>query len=286
VVNVTESLFTMAMDVLEGYGRGAEVMELYAVRAAFGLKPSKSCFKFAMQACASDRNVDGALLVLRDAQACSLDSPSMYNMTVILADAKGRNEEAITVLLQPASSPEEAPVFPPKPSNMPPVWVTREIISNALIALTRNFSASFTEIVDGRLAASDAVRPFVSDLTDLLKYTVLDRKLYLFSASYPMANKLLLDSGDHVTLRALLNHTLYMQEVNSTRLYDFAVRSLARAAPVRTGLSTILLLMGDLCDAQYYDLASQLFIFGLNLVCVPLSEMAAMYKKNQHVPGR
>jgi len=141
------------MDVLEGYGRGAEVMELYAVRAAFGLKPSKSCFKFAMQACASDRNVDGALLVLRDAQACSLDSPSMYNMTVILADAKGRNEEAITVLLQPASSPEEAPVFPPKPSNMPPVWVTREIISNALIALTRNFSASFTDYGDRGWAA-------------------------------------------------------------------------------------------------------------------------------------
>ena len=61
----------------------------------------------------------------------------------------------------------------------------------------------FTEVVDGKLSPSEAIKPFVRDLTLVLRYTVYDKNLYLSATSYPMANKLLLDGGDYDTLRGI-----------------------------------------------------------------------------------
>jgi pentatricopeptide repeat protein len=140
------------------------------------------------------------------------------------------------------------------------LWTARRIISKALTSLTRGFNSIFTEVHDGRLRPNAANARFVSDLTALLCDSIHERygglrltpgnqprfnSGYLLPSCYPMANKLLLDSGDYSALRVLLNSTLYSQGsstggsgssyggnsisnsyVNSTRLYEFAIKSL------------------------------------------------------------
>jgi pentatricopeptide repeat protein len=72
-----------------------------------------------------------------------------------------------------------------------------------------------------------------------------------------------------------------MSDVNSTRLYDFAIRSLTRIVPLRIGLSIIILLISDLCDAQYYQIASNMFLLGLNRISLPLAEMK-LYRQHKY----
>ena len=66
-----------------------------------------------------------------------------------------------------------------------------------------------------------------------------------------------------------MNQTLFMSEVNSTRLYDFAVRSLVRLNPLSDGLSVILFLMEDLCLQGYFKLAVNIFNQGLHRLSSP-----------------
>jgi hypothetical protein len=52
-------------------------------------------------------------------------------------------------------------------------------------------------------------------------YTAENLEIYFASDAYPMAAKLLLEGGHYVSLRGLLNTTLYRDNFNYTRLYEF-----------------------------------------------------------------
>ena len=81
-----------------------------------------------------------------------------------------------------------------------------------------------------------------------------------------------------ICIIALLNHTLFMGEVNSTRLYDFAVRSLIRVNPLRDGLSVVLLLVEDLYQSEYNKLAVNIFNQGLHRIST-LPALSTVNKK-------
>ena len=146
----------------------------------------------------------------------------------------------------------------------PPAWLTRRVINNALTDLTAKFSEYFTEIKNGRLAPSRAAQSYVRDVTELLKETIHDRNVFLIPNAYPMANKLVLDAADWPTLRNLLNQTLYKAEVNSTRLYDFAVKVLVRDNPDRAALDTALGFVADVRAAGFEDYAAYIVIDVMN----------------------
>ena len=55
-----------------------------------------------------------------------------------------------------------------------------------------------------------------------------------------------------------------MAEVNSTRLYDFAARSLTRIQPIEAGLEVLLTLISDLCRTSYYRAAVGIFLQGVH----------------------
>ena len=147
---------------------------------------------------------------------------------------------------------------------LPPSWMTRRILSNALMDLTDNFSAYFTEIKNGRLAANKATQPFVKDVTELLRETIHDKSVFLLPSAYPMANKLVLDSGDTKTLQSLLNQTLCKREVNSTRLYDFALKVLVRENPTKESLDTVLGFVSDVYQYGYVEYAAYLLVDAMN----------------------
>jgi hypothetical protein len=207
----------------------------------------------------------------------------MFNSTLVLLDSIKRNDMAVKVLkdiVTMGASTEELssarsgslPLVGehesiPYHTNMtafssqsrmrlPPAWLTRRIISSALQNLTENFATYFTEVKNGRLSPSKYIRPFVSDTAEVLKQTVQDRNLYLAPSAYPMANKILLDCEDFETLQMLLNHTLYKVEVNSTRLYDFALKSLLKDSISERSIDLILSFIGDIVKAVGMPLAS------------------------------
>lgn len=202
VANRTDYLFTMTMDVLEASEGHAQVARVYEMMKSAGVPITKSALSFAMRAASRTADAEFALAVLSDAQVAGLDTSQIYNSTLAVCDKAHRHRDAIQVLLSifNASAPAA------QKARLPSVWITRRVISNALDALTKNFSSLFTKIIDGRLAPVEESRAYVREITTALKYTVRDRNLYLSSTGYPMANKLLLDAGDYDTLRGVVNN--------------------------------------------------------------------------------
>lgn len=74
-------------------------------------------------------------------------------------------------------------------------------------------------------------------------------------------------------LTVLLNHTLYMSDVNSTRLYDFAARSLTRIQPIEHGLQVLLALISDLCMTGYHRTAVSIFLQGVHRLSSHIVEL-------------
>jgi pentatricopeptide repeat protein len=250
------------------------------------VQPSKSSFSFALRACSFLKDGEEAVKVIRAAQLAGAATPFMYNSTLVLLDNMRRNDMALKMLRDilsigassdvavPSNSttytsnPEDDSGYhlpsggssQPNRMRLPPGWLTRRIISNALQNLTENFSVYFTDVKNGRLSPSKELRPFVSDVAEVLKGTVHDRNLYLSTSAYPMANKILLDCEDFETLQSLLNHTLYKPEVNTTRLYEFALKSLLKDNPTQRSIDVILLLVTDIVKASIPQYASHLIL--------------------------
>jgi pentatricopeptide repeat protein len=270
--------------------RYREVVDTYHLMIAHRIQPSKSSFSFALRACSFLKDGEQAVRVIRGAQLAGAATPFMYNSTLVLLDGMKRNDMALKVLrdiLSIGALPDSI-ASPASPMNssyapngddedhyqgqsssnhvpttrmrLPPGWLTRRIISNALQNLTENFAVYFTDVKNGRLTPNKELRPFVNEVAEVLKGTVHDRNLYLSTSAYPMANKILLDCGDFETLQTLLNHTLYKPEVNTTRLYDFALKSLLKDSPTQQGVDVILLFVGDIMKATIPQYASSLLL--------------------------
>ena len=267
--------------------RYREVVATYHLMISHKIQPSKSSFSFALRACSFLKDGEQAVRVIRGAQLAGAATPFMYNSTLVLLDGMKRNDMALKVLrdiLSIGALPENtaSPMntsyaqsgddedhyqghssyshVPTTRMRLPPGWLTRRIISNALQNLTENFAVYFTDVKNGRLTPNKELRPFVNEVAEVLKGTVHDRNLYLSTSAYPMANKILLDCGDFETLQTLLNHTLYKPEVNTTRLYDFALKSLLKDSPTQQGVDVILLFLGDIVKASIPQYASSLLV--------------------------
>lgn len=269
VPDLTESLFTMAMDILESHEQFERVLYVFKLLKSCKTVPySKSSILFALRAAARVIDVDSALELLEDAKLRCVDTSPIYNGTMIICDLGGRHLDAIRILLDMIRRSSGRNSYQIAGQG-PPIYITRRIVTNALDSLTNNFTSVFTNIVDGRLAPTTEAKPFIDDLTEVLKYTIYERRIYLPANCYPIANKLLLDASDYVTVRTMLNHTLYLRDVNSSRLYDFAARSLIRVET--KGVAVLSLLIEDLCQARNYKLAGGIFLLVIsrlsNQVC-------------------
>lgn len=313
VVDLSCSLFVVAMDVLESHNQQALVIPLFRTITRKGLQPTNEVIRHVVSACALDLDGDNALIVTYDALCAGLESSSLYNATTLICYRSGRHAELIRVLLEvirrmntssrktielrssklsPAKVSDSTVTFDfnatqlmlsaveQKWNKFPSPWITRNILSSTLEALTKNFSHCFTEIVDGRMGPSADVADFVADVTVALNITALDKQLRLTDNSYPMANKLLLDAGDYGTLRVLLNHTLSMEGAGSGRLYDFAIRSFKRLSTADQAVENLLWIIEDLSQAGNHRMAKQAFMEGIRLISVKTSDMYMDHHKN------
>lgn len=290
--NVTESMYTMAMDVCESDLRYEEVIEIYHLMISHKVCPSKSSFSFALRACAALKDGEQAYKVFRGAHRAGAATVFMFNSTLILLDSIKRNEMAVKVLrdiLTISSSSileKDVDVFEdddfvstnPFKMRPPPAWLTRRILSTALQNLTENFATYFTDTQNGKLLPSNEVKPFVSDISIILKEVITDKTFYLSSNCYPMANKILLDNEEFDTLRVLLNNTLYKAEINSTRLYDFAIRSLLKDTAPEKNINLILLFLYDVKQASLSQnpLIASVSQYGMDLLMIAMEKLLLM----------
>eukprot|EP01038_Epipyxis_sp_PR26KG_P006246 gene6246-8604_t len=272
ISNLTESLFTMAMDVAENVYEYSTILSLYDKMINFNVQPSKSSFSFSMRAAVKLMDDEAMLKILRTAQRVNMDTFSMYNSTIVMCDYAGKYRLAIQVYLELYQLSLGLPINNSSYINynvkgrIPSTWVTKRIISNAIDALTANFSNTFTTIIDGRLAPNNESLSFVLDVTKALRISLNNRNMQLSSSCYAMANKLLLDASDYYSLRLLLNQTISILDVNHSRLYDFAARSLIRVSPITNGLEVLLRLIDDLRNSNNHILASNLMMQGLKRI--------------------
>ena len=197
------------MDVMESHGRFDQIIYVKELMNKNKVKPSRNSFSFAMRGAINLNSPDIALNILEKSKEFDLDTSSMYNATLMLCDINGRHNDSIKVLRslfsQFYTNTSRYRTYNAIRQKIPAVWITRKVISNALDSVTRNFSKLFTEVIDGRLAPTSSIVPFIDDLTEVLKLTVNERNLYLTVNSYPMANKLLLDAGDYISARGFFD---------------------------------------------------------------------------------
>ena len=268
VENLSESVFTMAMDVCESARQDVEVIRLFRSIKTHGVKPSKSAHAYALRACCRSLNVDDAIDIVRSAELAGVCNLNMYNVTLTLSESLGRTDMSISILRKMQES-----YFIYSQSNKfgernYKNFISKKVLSTSLDQLTRNFTKSFTEVKQGRLAPGPESLQFVQDITEVLVTSVTDKHFNLAPSTYPMANKLLLDGGYYAELRTLLNTSLYNPAVNSSRLYEFATRSLISFAKnpnpdLRVGVEWILSLMDDIKAAGYYGLCQSILMLAL-----------------------
>eukprot|EP01041_Mallomonas_annulata_P000193 gene193-344_t len=271
VTERSESLFTIVMDVCESCNRTEEVLEVYrSMKNVFNTTAGKSTFHFAMRACTVLLDPMLALSVLADAQEIGLDTPMIYNATMIICAATGRydlaigtlrslldNDSTSTSTIEDNSSTTSTSTNTTsiqRQQRLPPLWMIRRILQESLENLTRKFSSSYTEVTRGKLSPSIALRPYIEDITTLLRICIREKYVLLNANVYPIAVKLLLDVNDFNTLRILLKTTLYREEqqnvIDSIRLYEFAVKSITNYFPLRKSILHILELLLDVSNAS------------------------------------
>lgn len=227
--NVTESVFTMAMDVCERYQKYDEIISLYhTMTKKMQVTPSKSSFSYVLRACnalgAADRNIELTTEILEKLEHSSL---GFYNALIqsainIYCTSK-RYDLAVKYILNYIKSPKQTDPSGKREYRVISSETIRQVLTGTLLELTRKFSTIY---VSSATADSSGFNEVISDTTELLNITAENTDVYFASDAYPMAAKLLLEEGNYEALRSMLNTTLYRDNFNYTRLYEFVFTNL------------------------------------------------------------
>ena len=227
--NVTESVFTMAMDVCERYQKYDEIISLYdTMTKKMQVMPSKSSFSYVLRACnalgAADRNIELTTEILEKLEHSSL---GFYNALIqsainIYCTSK-RYDLAVKYILNYVKSPKQTDPSGKREYRVMSSETIRQVLTGTLLELTRKFSTIY---VSSATADSSGFNEVISDTTELLNITAENTDVYFASDAYPMAAKLLLEKGNYDALRSMLNTTLYRDNFNYTRLYEFVFTNL------------------------------------------------------------
>lgn len=142
--------------------------------------------------------------------------------------------------------------------------VVKDIVQQALVQLTLNFSSVYVKNENGKILASKDMIPFLNSLSDCLSFIARDDAIIFSSDSYPIASKLLLDNNDYESLRLLLNRTLYTSVINSTRLYDFTLKNLCRITAPPEANDCAIDLISDVFASGFKDNAKQMVFEAIN----------------------
>ena len=263
-----EGVFQSVMDLLDMMGCHTDIMTVY--RCVVEQKHvSKNTLRCAFGALTHLRDIDGAIYLLDSAKESGLATCRMYNSTMLLADTLGQHDVAIKILLSLLVGEEGQTSGKGRRPRPPQRFIRSRIISNALTSLTADLSTTFVEIGKGRLAPSDDASALYDSLATVLPLEVCTsgrNNVLLRPNAYPMACKILLDAKDYGSLRILLEQTLSLPSVNSTKLYEFGVKGLTLAFPLREGVRTILKLIGDCVDAGQVTLGADMLTLAMNRI--------------------
>lgn len=223
--NITESIFTMAMDVCERYQKYDEIINLYhTMTKNMSVLPSKSSFSYVLRACNALGNFDGSVDLATEA----LDklecgnigfSAALVHSGINIYCASKRYDLAIKYILNHIKASKYTDPYGNKRDNrVVSSEIVRQVLTGTLLELTRKFSTIYTR---STTVDSGGFNELIRDTTELLNMTAENLEIYFASDAYPMAAKLLLEGGHYVSLRGLLNTTLYRDNFNYTRLYEF-----------------------------------------------------------------
>jgi len=261
--NADEGIFYAAMDICETMNESSYVLAIYDAMMTCDTEVTKTSLTRLFRSMMKMQSVDGAREVLAGARAWGFATARMYNETMSLADSIGRYDISTALMLDVVDE-SSYEWYERRQLRPPQKFVRSRILSNALLSITRSFSQYFKEEDCGVISPMGAAKALYGNLEKLLPLEI--GRVFLKPAAYPMACKILLDNKDYSTLRTLLNQTLYMPHVNATRIYEFSIKGLILAFPLRISVQTILELVGDCVEAGHVQLGADMLVLTMNRI--------------------
>ena len=234
----------MAMEVCESASRYEEVVQIYDKMLQLQVPPSKSAYSYVLRACLATRNAEAAFSILVKADDERLATATMHNAVVMICNVARRHDLVVLYLLDQIRKSKNSRRFDRGDGSNPfssrlPTSATRQYVTDALIALTMNFTTVYAQQQQQLQSMTDLLCAVVHSkemyfssgqfIHSIHRYLYLSHHFYAaytYIDAYPMAAKLLLDRGDSHALRQMLNTTLYIGNVNYKRVYDFAMLNL------------------------------------------------------------
>jgi pentatricopeptide repeat protein len=269
---VDDTVYVSAMDLLDQIHCSSDVMRVYDLAKENNSIVTKATLQYSFRAMTKMRDLDRAEELLEDARQRGLATARMYNATMILADTVGRHHVALDLLLSLVGGQSGVDAKGKKRCRLRPPqrFVRSRVLSNALLSLTEEFSTAFVDAGQGCLEPSPEVVDLHDSLVELLPLEICSghhsSRVLLRPGAYPMATKVLLDARDYSSLRVLLNQTLYMPQINSTKLYEFSIKGLTLVFPLRDGVRTTLSLIQDCVNAGASDLGKEMLTLAMNRI--------------------
>ena len=194
-VNLTESLFTMAMDVCENENKNEEVLSLYSKMLTLGVHPSRSTTVYVSRTLIHFQDPNKAVDVFHESlnyfkgASRKLSTKNfifpIFNMTTTLCVNSKRYDLSLeclkTLLVYQNSSMKDNNNLIVTSS------MVKDIVQQALVQLTLNFSSVYVKNENGKILPSKDMVSFLDTLSECLSFTSRDESIIFSSDSYPIA---------------------------------------------------------------------------------------------------
>ena len=137
----------MAMEVCESASRYQDVVHIYDKMLELHVLPSKSAYSYVLRACLATRDSESAFKILIKAEDERAATATMHNAVVMICNIARRHDLVVLYLLDQIRRAKASKRFDSDsiayfklPAN-----ATRQYITDALIALTMNFTTVYSQ---------------------------------------------------------------------------------------------------------------------------------------------
>ena len=250
VEDLTESLYTIAMDVCLEAGRLREVVKVYNSMLATYKGPIKSSLSFAFRACEKLKDADIVLQLLYSAIERKMHTNAMIGSVITFCESAGRLDAAleayeVSYVKDMKSSRRSVP-----PTN------TRRIVRSLLVALQNNTSSVNTTLNN-----------LYTGLHRIIMATLKGGELVLELEDYFAYVRLLLDLEDIPQLKALFRRTVRSPLAHQlVAIHNYAIEMMLKAYSATEFATYLCELASDMHDAFKSRSANHLILTGMSLL--------------------
>jgi pentatricopeptide repeat protein len=251
---LTESLYTIAMDVCQEANRYREIVKLYFSMGKRLQGPTKSSLSFAFRACEKLKDADLALELFQSAIERGVCTNAMSGSVMVFCISMGRLDIALRAY-QEVYAEDLA-----DESRFMPITNTRRLIKDSLDYFS-------TEIIGPprTMIGTMAEAKFYQGIVNIVLSTFRGNKMVLEIEDYERFLKTVTMRHDVETTKTLLMRSVQTPiSKNFLSIYELAVNALFSDLPMTVAITFILELAAELHSTSKSRIANQLVVFSMS----------------------